>query len=91
MEKNEIPVKYAPDGDGAKVYLVWIHMPNEQLKADKIGRIWHGRWIWNPRKTQPRVAQRHQGMVTDGRANILAQSRTEWRQFVKRVVDINGH
>jgi len=24
-------------------------------------------------------------------ANILAQSRTEWRQFVKRVVDTNGH
>jgi len=24
-------------------------------------------------------------------ASILAQSRIEWRQFVKRVVDTNGH
>jgi len=42
-------------------------MPNEQLKADKTSRSWHGRWIWNHRKTQQRVARRHQGMVPDGR------------------------
>jgi len=44
-EKNEIPAKYAPDGDGEKVELVWTHMPNEQIKADKTSRSWHGRWI----------------------------------------------
>jgi len=38
-----MPAKCPPDGDGEKVELVWTHMPNEQLKADKTSRIWHGR------------------------------------------------
>jgi len=63
-----MPAKCPPDGDGEKVELVWAHMPDEQLEADKTSRIWNGRWIWNPRKTQQRVARRHQGMVPDGRA-----------------------
>jgi len=61
-----MPANCPPYGDGEKVELVWTHMPNEQLKADKTSRIWHGRWIWNPRKTQQIVARRHQGMVPDG-------------------------
>jgi len=44
--------KRTQDGDGEKVELVWAHMPDEQLEADKTSRIWHGRWIWTLRKTQ---------------------------------------
>jgi len=51
MDKNEMPAKCPPDGDGEKVELVWAHMLNEQLKTDETSRIWHG-MIWNPRKTQ---------------------------------------
>jgi len=63
-----MPAKCPPDGYVEKVELVWTHMPNEQLNADKTSRIWHGRWIWDPRKTKQRVARRHHGMVSDGRA-----------------------
>jgi len=64
-----------------------------QLKADKTSRIWHGRWIYNPMKTKQRVVRRHQGMVPDWCAlsKHSGESRTEWWQFVKRVVDTNGH
>jgi len=71
-------------------------MPNEQLKADKTSRIWHGRWIWNPRKSG-RLNKEWIDNIKEWcqmdvhSANILAQSRTEWRQFVKRMVDTNGH
>jgi len=44
-----MPAKCPSDGDGEKVELVWTHMPNEQLRADETSRIWHGRWIWNPK------------------------------------------
>jgi len=51
-------VKRPSDDDGEKAKLMWTRLGNEQLTADKtylISRIWHGRWDWNPRKTQQRL------------------------------------
>jgi len=47
-----MPAKCPPGDDGDKVDLDWTYVPNEQLKADKTSRIWHGRWILNPKNTQ---------------------------------------
>jgi len=82
-EKNEMPAKCPPDGDGEKVELVWTHIPDEQLEADKTNCIWHGRWIRNLGKTKQRVARRHQGMVPDGRAlSKLAGAIKNWMETV---------
>jgi len=47
-----MPAKCPPDGDREKVELVLAHMPDKQLEADKTSCIWHGRCIWDLRKTQ---------------------------------------
>jgi len=47
-----MPAKCPPNGDGETVGLVWAHIPDEQLEADRTSRTGHGRWIWTPMKTQ---------------------------------------
>jgi len=84
-------VKFPPDGDAKKVDLVWTHMPNKQLKADKIYRMWHGSGIRGRPNKEWLDEIKEWCQMDVHSANILAQSRTEWRQFVKRVVDTSGH
>jgi len=68
-------------------------MPNEQLEADKkvvFGMV-DGSGIWGrPHKEWLDDIKEWWQMGVHS-ASILAQSRTEWRQFVKRMVDTNGH
>jgi len=46
--------------------LILTRLLIEQLTADVTSRIWHGRWGWNPRTTQKKMARRYQGVVPDG-------------------------
>jgi len=62
-----------------EVELVWTHVPNEQQGSGIRGR---------PNKEWPDDIKKWCQMLS---ANILAQLRIEWRQFVKRVVDTNGY
>jgi len=69
-EKSVMPVNRPPDCYGEKAELLWTRLPNDNSRLIKTIRICHGRWDWNPRKTQQRIARRYQGVVSDGRTFV---------------------